>query len=209
MYYFFTGNPGLRGPVGPAGERGKKGRPGNAGEKGIHGDQGIKGERGYRGYPGLGGPKGEACKEPKHVAFSVARSTKLGPVLQDTPITFDNIFTNVGESFDEYSSHFVCKVNGTYMFMAHILSQNNKDVYAWIMLNNKHKVPLHADGRAGYGTASQSVILKLRNDDHVWIQVSKDSGLLNDYSTFSGYLLFEETDNPTEKHEKFEPPVYF
>ena len=117
---------------------------------------------------------------------------KLGPVMQDTPVIFDRIITNIGEGFDEYSSHFVCRTNGTYVFMTHILGQNNKDVYAWIMMNNKHKVPLHGDSRAGYGTGSQSIILHLKYDDHVWIQLSKDSGLLNDYSTFSGYLLFED-----------------
>ena len=126
------------------------------------------------------------------MAFSVVRSVKLGPVMQDTPVIFDRVVTNIGEGFDEYSSHFVCRVNGTYVFMTHILGQNNKDVYAWVMLNNKHKVPLHGDGRAGYGTGSQSIILHLKYDDHVWLQLSKDSGLLNDYSTFSGFLLFED-----------------
>lgn len=150
------------------------------------------GPRGLPGPPGTKGTKGDSAKPGRKIAFSVIRSTKLGPVLQDTPVTFDRIVTNVGEAFDEYSSHFVCRVNGTYVFMTHILGQNNKDVYAWIMLNNKHKVPLHGDGRAGYGTGSQSIILNLRSEDHVWIQLSKDSGLLNDYSTFSGYLLFEE-----------------
>jgi C1q domain len=53
-------------------------------------------------------------------------------------------------------------------------------------------VPIHGDGRAGYGTGSQTIILSLKTDDHVWIQLSKDSALLNDYTTFSGYLLFED-----------------
>jgi hypothetical protein len=74
------------------------------------------------------------------VAFSVARSQKLGPVLQDTLVTFDVVYTNVGDSFDVTSSHFVCRQNGTYVFTAHLLGQYNKDVYAWIMLNDKHKV---------------------------------------------------------------------
>lgn len=74
------------------------------------------------------------------MAFSVGRSEKLGPILTDSPIKFDVIFTNIGNSFDEFSSHFVCKVNGTYLFQAHVLGQKNKEVYAWIMLNNKHKV---------------------------------------------------------------------
>ena len=192
-FQFISGDMGLPGPEGPPGNRGKKGSPGEPGERGKMGDKGQKGERGYSGMPGPPGPRGEMSRPPKRVAFSVVRSMKLGPVLQDTPITFDKVVTNVGQGFDEYSSHFVCRVNGTYLFMTHILGQNNKDVYAWIMLNSKHKVPLHGDGRAGYGTGSQSIILNLQYDDHVWLQLSKDSALLNDYSTFSGYLLFEDT----------------
>ena len=166
--------------------------PGETGKEGVAGEKGLKGDRGYSGLPGANGLKGEPAKPLRKMAFSVARSMRLGPVLQDTPITFDVQYTNVGQGFDVYSSHFVCKHNGTYLFVTHILGQNNKDVYAWIMLNDKHKVPLHGDGRAGYGTGSQTIILQLKVDDHVWIQLSKDSGLLNDYTTFSGYLLFED-----------------
>ena len=186
---------GLVGPPGAdgiPGNRGRKGAPGEVGSGGATGAKGAKGDRGYGGLQGPVGPKGEPAKLTRRMAFSVARSTRLGPVLQDTIITFDVQYTNVGDGFDVYSSHFVCKHNGTYLFTTHILGQNEMDVYAWIMLNDKHKVPLHGDGRAGYGTGSQTVILQLRVDDHVWVQLSKDSGLLNDYSTFSGYLLFEE-----------------
>jgi len=187
-----VGEVGLPGPQGPNGNRGKKGHTGEIGKKGEKGDMGDRGDRGFPGPHGPKGLKGEPSVPPRNIAFSVIRSIKLGPVLQDTPVTFDRIVTNIGNGFDEYSSHFICQLNGTYVFMTHILGQHNKDSRAWIMLNNKHKVPLHGDGRAGYGTGSQSIILRLKYEDHVWLQLSKDSGLLNDYSTFSGYLLFPD-----------------
>ncbi len=183
---------GGEGPTGPAGKRGRKGDTGSPGPIGQFGEKGQKGEIGYPGMMGPAGQPGVPAITAPRIAFSVARSQRLGPVLQDTPVTFDVQFTNLGEAFDVYSSHFISKVNGTYIFMTHILGQNNKDCYAWVMLNDKHKVPLHGDGRAGYGTGSQTVILQLRVDDHVWIQLSKDSGLLNDYTTFSGFLLFPD-----------------
>ncbi|KAI0212314.1 Caprin-2, partial [Lamellibrachia satsuma] len=180
---------GQVGPEGPTGKRGSRGRKGHSGD---HGEKGTKGDRGDRGPPGLPGVRGYATKDPRKVAFSVARSLKLGPLIKDSVVLFDNVITNVGNSFDEHTSHFVCRVNGTYLFATHVLSQNNKDVYAWIMLNNKHKLPLHGDGRAGYATGSQTVILRLIKGDRVWLQLRKDSALLNDFSTFSGYLLFED-----------------
>lgn len=53
-------------------------------------------------------------------------------------------------------------------------------------------MPIHGDGRAGYGTGTQTIVLSLKTDYYVWIQLSKDSALLNDYTTFSGYLIFED-----------------
>ena len=187
----------MTGPVGPAGvkgRRGSEGKQGGPGMSGEPGDKGQKGDRGFSGFAGLKGQKGEpGGRSPSsRVAFSVARSQKLGPVLQDTPVTFDVVFANVGDSFDVYSSHFVCNVNGTYLFTAHVLGQNGRDVFAWIMMNDRHRAPLHGDGRAGYGGGSQTIIMSLRRDDHVWIQLNKDSALLNDYTTFSGHLLFDD-----------------
>ena len=197
MYVINAGLMGMVGPVGPPGEKGRRGsegRPGQRGLAGVPGEQGQKGDRGFSGFAGLKGQKGEAAgrSASARVAFSVARSQKLGPVLQDTPVTFDVVYANVGDSFDVYSSHFVCQVNGTYLFTAHVLGQNERDVFAWIMMNDRHRAPLHGDARAGYGSGSQTIILPLRRDDHVWIQLNKDSALLNDYTTFTGHLLFDD-----------------
>jgi len=75
------------GPVGPAGEKGRRGGEGKRGEPGVTGepgDKGQKGDRGFSGFAGLKGQKGEPGGQAasSRVAFSVARSQKLGPVLQ-------------------------------------------------------------------------------------------------------------------------------
>ncbi|XP_029636373.1 complement C1q tumor necrosis factor-related protein 7-like [Octopus sinensis] len=185
---------GESGVMGPSGEKGSRGRKGQKGEIGTKGGEGIKGAMGPRGYPGYKGDRGEkglSSKPSKRIAFSASRTTKLGRVLQDTIVTFNNIFVNIGDNFDVYTSHFVCQLNGTYLFTAHIMGQNKIDAFAWLMVNNQHQLPLHGDGRAGFGSSSNTIILNLNVDDHVWIQLSKDSALLNDYSTFSGFLIFE------------------
>lgn len=74
----------------------------------------------------------------------------------------------------------------------HMVSQESQDVHAWIMLNDRHKIPLRGDKRCGHGTASQSVLLQLKRGDHVWMELSKTSALQNDFSTFSGFLIFED-----------------
>jgi len=57
---------------------------------------------------------------PKSVNLAYSASD----MLQDTPVTFDVVYANVGDAFDVYSSHFVCTVNATYLFAAHVLGQN-------------------------------------------------------------------------------------
>jgi len=82
-----VGLPGLVGPVGPPGEKGRRGSEGRPGDPGLVGEPGHKGDRGDRGFSGFAGLKGQKG-EPggrsvnAKVAFSVARSHKLGPVLQ-------------------------------------------------------------------------------------------------------------------------------
>jgi hypothetical protein len=146
-------------------------------------------------------PPAAAVTPARHVAFSVARSQKLGPVPADTAVTFDVVNANVGGSFDRRTSQFVCRYNGTYLFTAHVVGQNGRDAVAWLMANDRHRAPLHADGRAGHGSGSQTIVLRLRRFDRVWIQLTKDSALLNDYTTFSGHLLFEDNDDDAAEDE--------
>ena len=63
------------------------------------------------------------------------------------------------------------------------------------------QIPIHADNRAGYGTGSQTVILQLTTHDNVWIQLGKGSGLMNDYTTFSGYLLYPDSSTTRVQNE--------
>ncbi|XP_021342909.1 complement C1q tumor necrosis factor-related protein 2-like [Mizuhopecten yessoensis] len=187
-----SGIPGPQGPTGKAGDRGRRGRKGLKGECGVRGTKGMRGEVGPYGVMGQKGSKGESGELRRQVAFSASRTSRLGPVLENTIVIYDNVFTNQGDSFDPYTSTFICKVNGTYLFAAHVLCNLDSDAFGWIMMNGNYVIPMHGDQRAGYGTGSNTIILHLVKGDHVWIQLSKNSSLLNDYSTFSGYLLYAD-----------------
>lgn len=80
------------------------------------------------GPPGEQGARGSKGDQPPRIAFTVTRSEPLGPVQQKTPVTFDKIHLNLGDSFDVYSSHFICKVC-TSIATCHLsleVRQNNK-----------------------------------------------------------------------------------
>ena len=130
-------------------------------------------------------------KVPK-IAFFVTRKYIFGPVNQDTTIEFDKVILNTGNAFSELTSHFICNVNGTYLFNIHILSQNNTDAFVMVMLNDQPQISLHGDHRSGFGVASNTVIFHLVEGDHVWLRLKKDSGISNDSSTFSGYLIYDD-----------------
>ncbi|KAH9525286.1 Caprin-2 [Bulinus truncatus] len=185
----FTGMKGDEGPIGPKGSRGRKGVKGDIGLPGVKGECGPPGPRGPPGEPGVKGAKGD---QPARIAFTVTRSEPLGPVLQKTPITFDKIHLNLGDSFDVYSSHFICKVNGTYVFTVHMLSMENQTAYGWVMLNNDHQMAFHGDAQARHGTGSNTIMLRLSREDHVWVQLNENSAILNHFSSFSGHILFED-----------------
>ncbi|GFS13665.1 complement C1q tumor necrosis factor-related protein 9 [Elysia marginata] len=110
----FTGMPGEKGHEGQKGQRGRKGDQGPLGPAGPAGEKGDLGPEGATGPQGETGPRGPRGKEPARVAFTVTRREPLGPVPQKTPVTFDKIHLNLGDSFDVYSSHFVCKVSQLY-----------------------------------------------------------------------------------------------
>ncbi|KAL8565107.1 hypothetical protein ACOMHN_005310 [Nucella lapillus] len=186
------GNAGVPGEMGVKGRRGRKAQKGECGPAGPVGPKGKDGSQGKVGGQGPKGSKGDKGPHPARVAFTVSRSGPLGPVVQKTPVIFDTIHTNLGDSFDVYSSHFICKVNGTYLFTVHVLSAENQTAYGWIMLNNDHQLAFHGDGRARHGTGSNTLILRLGWDDHVWVQLNEKSSLLNHFSSFSGHLLFED-----------------
>ena len=41
-----------------------------------------------------------------------------------------------------------------------------------------------------FGSGSQSLVLTLQRGDHIWIELGTGSALMNDYTTFSGFVLF-------------------
>ena len=58
---------------------------------------GSPGEKGQKGEPG-GAVRYSRHAGKAHIAFSVSRSNKLGPVTDDTPVMFDRVYSNLGKA---------------------------------------------------------------------------------------------------------------
>ncbi|XP_070568374.1 complement C1q tumor necrosis factor-related protein 5-like [Ptychodera flava] len=197
------GDPGQKGE-GHSGEKGVQGKPGPRGDRGDPGLKGSKGQsgppglQGQPGQPGQKGDKGHAgeTQNSTRVAFSVSRTTALGPVSGDTAVTYDKVYTNMGDGYDMSTGKFTCSVGGVYFFMITALRNNANNMFACLMKNSTQLPCIyvsHSSSRS-HGSASNSVIIDLGQGDQVWVKLGTGYALQsfsNEYVTFTGYLLYQ------------------
>ncbi|XP_061921591.1 caprin-2 isoform X1 [Entelurus aequoreus] len=134
--------------------------------------------------------------QPLRVAFTASRTANYAPGNLDQPIIFDQLHTNLGEMYDSRIGRFTCPVNGTYVFIFHILKLAiNVPLYINLMCNEEVMVSAYAnDGAPDHETASNHAILPLFQGDQVWLRLHRGAiyGSTWKYSTFSGFLLYHD-----------------
>lgn len=110
-------------------------------------------------------------------------------------IVFSDVITNIGNAYNNHHGVFIAPVSGLYMFSATLLSSQNAELAAAIEINGTDAVRMFEKGADGrHGSASQTIIIKLRKGDDVSIQsVFSDSHSYwgDKYTSFSGVLLHE------------------
>ncbi|XP_075132511.1 caprin-2 [Leptodactylus fuscus] len=130
------------------------------------------------------------------VAFSAARTSNFAPGTLDQPIVFDLLLNNLGDTFDFQVGRFMCPVNGTYVFIFHMLKLAvNVPLYVNLMKNEEVMVSAYAnDGAPDHETASNHAVLQLYQGDQIWLRLHRGAiyGSSWKYSTFSGYLLYQD-----------------
>ncbi|XP_008303365.1 caprin-2, partial [Stegastes partitus] len=134
--------------------------------------------------------------QPLRVAFTASRTANFAPGNLDQPIVFDQLHSNLGEMYDTHIGRFTCPVNGTYVFIFHILKLAiNVPLYINLMRNEEVMVSAYAnDGAPDHETASNLAILPLFQGDQVWLRLHRGAiyGSTWKYSTFSGFLLYQD-----------------
>ncbi|KAM7377830.1 hypothetical protein PAMA_012973 [Pampus argenteus] len=134
--------------------------------------------------------------QPMRVAFTASRTANFAPGNLDQPIVFDQLHSNLGEMYDTHIGRFTSPVNGTYVFIFHILKLAiNVPLYINLMRNEEVMVSAYAnDGAPDHETASNHAILPLFQGDQVWLRLHRGAiyGSTWKYSTFSGFLLYQD-----------------
>ena len=129
------------------------------------------------------------------MAFFASLTTRPVHLGANQDIAFDNAVTNIGNAYNPHHGVFIAPVAGVYVFTV-TLRRDGDRTYAHVMKNNqilaKLDFPLHGD------QVSQTVILDLNKGDDVAVQnTSTDRTFTADrYSTFSGFLLYGNTQGP-------------
>ncbi|XP_033126901.1 collagen alpha-1(X) chain-like [Anneissia japonica] len=223
------GPPGIEGCRGPPGHIGPHGSPGVPGVDGKAGKTGVVGLKGEKGDPGTctceverTAPASSRQASASYVipaqtfntplsspflaasrgsAFSVARITPIMPNTNNTAITFDVVYANLGNDFDMKTGFYKCPLNGTYYFNTHvykhkILKKPSVRLYKndeYIMVIDDFAPPNRHD------STSSSVILSLVEGDRVWLELNRKVKLHHNRSRrsiFTGFLLFPANAHP-------------
>ena len=128
----------------------------------------------------------------KPIAF-MATATHDQHKLADTQvIVFDNVITNIGEAFVNYTSTFTAPVDGIYTFHTTILTGKGLETWGYIDVNCTPRVRYNAQGTGKiYASTTQTLIVALVKGDHVSVRNSGGDGELygKHYTSFSGYLV--------------------
>ncbi|XP_068517099.1 C1q-related factor isoform X1 [Anas acuta] len=127
----------VQGPQGKPGRPGKPGPPGPPGEPGppgAAGPPGARGEAGRPGPPGLPGPGATGAVStatystvPRVAFYAGLKNPHEGYEI----LKFDDVVTNLGNSYDAASGKFTCAIPGTYFFTYHVLMRGGDGTSMW------------------------------------------------------------------------------
>ncbi|CAL8304745.1 unnamed protein product [Merluccius merluccius] len=177
------------------GDRGDRGDRGTPGKAGAEGPPGSPGPAGPRGAEGEAGPRGDPCKTHES-AFSVGRRKSLHSLELYQALVFDTVFVNPQGHFDMFRGRFGCRAPGVYFFNVNVHTWNFKETYLHVMRNEAPQAIVYAQPSERSIMQSQSVMLRLRLGDEVWVRLYKgerENAVYSDdadvYVTFNGYLV--------------------
>ncbi|KAH3846541.1 complement C1q tumor necrosis factor-related protein 3-like [Dreissena polymorpha] len=130
------------------------------------------------------------------VAFSVALTHHLVNLSRGQNIAFDNVITDINNSYDVATGIFTAPLTGLYVFGVTLLSYNSHNSLFHLRKNGQIVYPIYVGGLGGhsYDTSGSMVVVSLQPGDMVSVQNwDPNEALWGDgFSTFSGFLLKTE-----------------
>ena len=130
---------------------------------------------------------------PNFSAFFAALVNNTGPFKQDKDILFTHVITNYGNAYDPRTGVYTAPFRGIYQFVVAISATGGQQAGCSVMHNKQSIMTVWADSQP-WSTTSQTLILRLAVNDKVFVRLQARASNLHGYyySSFGGYLLFEE-----------------
>ena len=134
---------------------------------------------------------------PTQVAFSARLSNNTPALSPNQDIVFNDVILNVGSAYHNAHGTFIAPVSGVYVFTTSLLAYGTKSHHAKLVKNGQELARIDFNDADGYDDSSQTVIIKLVKGDDIAVQNTDYTGMVYlgyNYSTFSGFLLYEYED---------------
>ncbi|XP_062601232.1 complement C1q subcomponent subunit B-like [Saccostrea cucullata] len=130
-----------------------------------------------------------ANARPK-VAFT-ATLTRVTHLAYHQAVKYDRVLSNIGRAYHPWTGHFTVPMDGVYLISCTAMSETNMAAYVQIIKNRQVMSTLHSSAGT-YPQSSQTLVLRLRKNDRVWVRGMFHNQILNDnssYNVFTGVLL--------------------
>uniref|UniRef100_A0A671WTD5 Cerebellin 17 n=1 Tax=Sparus aurata TaxID=8175 RepID=A0A671WTD5_SPAAU len=137
----------------------------------------------------------ENAEKPK-VAFYAALTDArtLGPYNTDITLKYSKVFTNIGNAYNPSTGFFTAPVKGVYNLQITVMGYDAGTIGVYVFKNNQRIMAnweSNTDVIPEYFT--KSLVLELKAGDEIHLVLPSGQSIyddLNNYSTFSGSLLF-------------------
>lgn len=129
----------------------------------------------------------------QHVSFSARLSSSIESLGPWETVVFNNVITNIGNTYSGVTGVFTAPNNGIYVFYTHILA-TDRPLEMSLQQNGSNKMLLYVHG-GHRGSDSNLIVLQLAKGDTVKVVKhgpwgSKPFYVHKVWSTFSGYMLY-------------------
>ena len=112
-------------------------------------------------------------------------------------IVFNDVLLNVGSAYHSAHGIFVAPVPGVYFFTMSLLAYGTTNHHAKLVKDGQELARSDFNDNDYHDGSSQTVIVQLKKGNVIAVQNADYSGMLYtglNYSTFSGFLLYEYED---------------
>ncbi|CAG5132073.1 unnamed protein product [Candidula unifasciata] len=128
----------------------------------------------------------------KTIAFSAAltEDVSLNP---NDKVIYNKIFTNYGNTYDGSTGEFKAPVDGIYGIYMYLLTQTGQEGWLELIHNQDYVVSVYAKQDGAYDAAGNSVMLRLKEGDILFVRARRLSKLYGRsdqaYSSWNIHLI--------------------